>query len=129
MSAWPRGDDRDYGRNQVRGVDDNFWTAMASTAVGFSTEPNQARFKTLNGDREFIKNPDAGDFRYVGYRGALKIDDQKRDSYIIEKISDDGKQAISKDERAKYPIVDVKSNQGAVEINEEIIDIGLSNAK
>lgn len=129
MSAWPRGEDRDYGRNIVRGVDDNFWTSMASTAVGFSTEPNQAKFKAINGDKEFVKNPDAAEFRYAQYRGALKADSEKRDSYIITKLSEDGKQAISTGERAKYPIIEVKTTNNGVEIIDEIVDIGLTTGK
>lgn len=127
MSAWPRGEDRDYGRNLVRGVDDNFWTSMASTSIGFSTEPNSDRFRALNGDKEFIKNPDAGDFRFKLYRGGLKAEGEKRDSYIIEKIESEGKQAVAKG--GKYPIVEVKTPQGAVEIIEEVVDIGVSTAK
>ena len=127
MSAWPRGEDRDYGRNLVRGVDDNFWTSMASTMVGYSTEPNKDRFKTLNGDKEFVKNPEAGEFRYALYRNGLKADGEKRDSYIIEKIENDGKLAVSKG--GKFPIIETKTIQGAVEINEEVVDIGISSAK
>jgi hypothetical protein len=53
MAAWPRGEDRDAAKNQARGVDDNFWTSMASTMSGFSTEPSKKRFEAINGtDRE-----------------------------------------------------------------------------
>ena len=127
MNVWPRGEDRDYGRNQVRGVDDNFWTSMASTAVGYSTEPNKDRFRALNGDKEFVKNPDAGEFRYVQYRTGLKAEGEKRDSYIINKIENDGKQAVSKG--GKFPIVEIKTSQGGMEIVEEIVNIGLSDSK
>jgi hypothetical protein len=127
MSAWPRGDDRDIAGNQVRGVDDNFWTSMASTLVGYSTEPSKDNFKRLNGDTEFVKNPDAPEFRYVQYRGSFKGEGEKRDSFIIEKIENDGKLAASKS--AKFPIVEAKTSQGGIEIVEEVVDIGLTSAK
>lgn len=130
MSAWPRGEDRDAARNQARGVDDNFWTSMASTMAGFSAEPNKKRFQAINGmDKEFIANPDASsaNFRIDKYRGPLTGDGEKRDSYIIEKI--EGNQAIAKGDKAKYPIVEVKTSQGGVEITEEVVDIGLSASK
>lgn len=129
MAAWPRGEDRDAAKNQARGVDDNFWTSMASTMSGFSTEPSKKRFEAVNGaDKEFIKNTDpAADFRIEKYRGALKAENEKRDSYIIEKI--DGNQAIAKGDKAKYPIVEVKTSQGGIEITEEVVDIGLAASK
>lgn len=127
MSAWARGDDRDAAGNQVRGVDDNFWTLMASTLVGYSTEPGKENFKRINGDKEFIRNPDAGEFRYVQYRGNLKAEGEKRTSFIIEKIENDGKLAVSKG--GKFPIVEVKTTQGGVEIIEEVVDIGVSSQK
>jgi hypothetical protein len=130
MSAWPRGEDRDAARNQSRGVDDNFWTSMASTMAGFSTEPDSKRFKAVNGaDKEYVANPDASgaNFRIEKYRNGLNDENEKRDSFIIGKI--DGNQAISKNEKAKYPIVDVKTRQGDLEITEEIVDIGLSSNK
>jgi hypothetical protein len=127
MSSWPRGDDRDFAGNQVRGVDDNFWTSMASTLVGYSTEPSKDNFKRLNGDAEFVKNPDAPEFRYALYRGSLKVEGEKRDSFIIEKIENDGKLAVSKG--AKFPIVEAKTSQGGIEIVEEVVDIGLTSAK
>lgn len=131
MAAWPRGDERDAAKNQARGVDDGFWASMASAAAGFSTEPNQKNFKALNGDKEFIKNPEAGkeSFRIESYRGQFKAENEKRDSYIIGKISEDGKTAISANEKAKFPIVDAKTTGNGVEISESVVDIGLASAK
>ncbi len=127
MSAWPRGEDHDVAGNQVRGVDDNFWTSMASALNGYSTEPSKDNFKRLNGDKEFVKNPDASEFRYAQYRGSLKLEGEKRDSFIIEKIENEGKLAVSKG--GKFPIVEAKTNQGGVEIIEEVVDIGVSSQK
>jgi hypothetical protein len=130
MSGWARGDEKDAARNQARGVDDGFWAGMASSMAGFSAEPNPARFKAVNGDKEFVANPDqTAVFRADKYRGALKADNEKRDSYIIVKLSDDGKQAMSKDDKGKYPIIESKTVNGAVEITEENVNIGLSESK
>ncbi len=130
MSSWPRGDDRDAAKNQARGVDDNFWTGIASGVAGFSVEPSQRRFTEHNAGKEFTANADApGGFRSDKYRGALKGPNEKVESFIIEKISDDGKQAIALGEKAKYPIVEVKTNQAGVETSEMVVDIGLTADK
>ena len=131
MSAWPRGDDRDAAKNQARGVDDNMWTSMASGVTGFSTEPNPKRFAALNQGKEFVRNPDLGkdSFRIDAYRGALKGDNEKLNSYIITSVSPDGKQALTKDAKSKYPIVEVKTSSNGIEITEEAVDIGLTAAK
>jgi hypothetical protein len=130
MSAWPRGEDKDAARNQARGVDDGFWVGMASASAGFSAEPNPARFRAINGDKEYVPNPDpAAAFRIEKYRGPLKAENEKRDSYIIVKLSDDGKQAMSKDEKGKFPITESKTVNGGVEIIEENVNIGLPESK
>ena len=130
MSTWARGEDKDVARNQARGVDDGFWAGIASSMAGFSTEPNAARFRAINGDKEYVPNPDSSaTFRADKYRGPLKADNEKRDSYIIVRLSDDGKQAFSKDEKGKYPITESKTVNGGVEITEENVNIGLSENK
>ena len=130
MSAWARGEDKDAARNQARGVDDGFWAGMASSLAGFSTEPNAARFRAINGDKEYVPNPDpAAASRADKYRGPLKADNEKRDSYIIVKLSDDGKQAFSKDDKGKFQITESKTVNGVVEITEENVNIGLSESK
>lgn len=130
MSSWGRGEDKDAARNQARGVDDGFWAGMASSMAGFSAEPNVARFRAINGDKEYVPNPDsAASFRADKYRGPLKAENEKRDSYVIVKLSDDGKQAFSKDEKGKYPITESKTVNGGVEITEENVNIGLSESK
>ncbi len=128
MGAWARGDDRDAKGGQARGVDDNFWTNMASTAVGFSVEPDKKHFDVVNQGKEFVSNPDAQvSFRSQKYQGKFPTDADKRDSYIIEKI--DGTQAIAKGGDTKYPIVEQKAPQAGGDIIEDVVDIGLFSPK
>lgn len=112
-----------------RGVDDSFWTSMASTAVGFSVEPDKKHFLDVNQGKEYVANPDASvNSRSQKYHGKYTGDNEKRDSYIIDKI--DGTQAITKGGDVKYPIIDQKVPQTTGgEINEEVVDIGLFSPK
>jgi hypothetical protein len=128
MSAWARGDDKDAARNQARGVDDNAWTNMAGGMAGFSVEPDAKRFKQLNGDAEH-KKIDGAESRIEKYRGQFKADGEKRDTYVIDKISEDGKQAISKGDKVKWPLVEVKTTSNGMEITEEVVNIGLLDSK
>jgi hypothetical protein len=125
MTVWPQGDDKDYAGNQKRGVDDNFWTSMASSAAGHTVEPDVAQFKRMNGDAEFtdVKEVDPqAEWRYVKYRGEFKdtANHERTKTFVIEKISEDGKQAISVGGKKTYPLVEVKSGDMA----DEVVDLG-----
>lgn len=129
MGAWARGDDRDAKGAQARGVNDNFWTNLSSTAVGFSVEPDKKQFGEVNQGKEYVSNPDASiNFRHQKYRGKFVGDNEKRDTFIIDKI--EGTQAVSKVGDMKYPIVEQKTPQpGGTEIVDEVVDIGLFSPK
>ena len=124
IGGWVRSDERDAKGAQAIGVDDGFWTSIAGTASGFVVEPDKDHFTALNPNKEFVKNPDAAaDFRYAKYRGPFKAENEKRDAYIIDKI--DGTQAIAKGDKARYSIVEQKTQTPGGEVVEEVVDIGL----
>ena len=123
MMFWPNGDERDRDGNRKRGVDDTFFTSMASWASGFSVEPDSAQFKRMNGEATFT--PMSGtEWRYTKYRGEFKdvANHERAKTFVIQKISDDGKQAIAADGKKTYPIVEVKNGDST----DEVVELGFS---
>ncbi len=125
LAAWPIGEERDARGDRKRGADDTFFTSIASTVAGFSVEPDQAQFKRMNGEAEFadMKNHDTqAEWRYVKYRGEFKdvAAQERAKTFQIDKISDDGKSAISVGAKKTYPVVEVKTG----EIVDEVVDLG-----
>lgn len=124
LSVWPN-EGRDAAGNTLRGVDDGFWSGMASMAAGFSIEPNKERFRTTHGDKEWtdIKTVDSqADWRIAKYRGAFPKEGERLKTFIIEKVSEDGKKATAAGK--EYSIIEVKSGQAGAEITEEKVDLG-----
>jgi len=114
MSMWPNGADNTrsngamWGATETRrGVQDNMWTGMASGMAGFSVEPNKDTFAKLHDGGTFndIRNVDGqAQWRIEQYRGSLKGPNERRDSFIIDSVSDDGTTAYTKDRKQSYPV-------------------------
>ncbi len=125
MSAWPIGEERDSRGDMKRGVDDTFFTSLASSVSGFSVEPDPAQFRRMNGEADFqdLKDVDLqAEWRYLKYRGEFKdVNAQERaKTFLIRKISDDGSKAISEGDKKTYAIVEVKTG----EISDFVVDLG-----
>jgi hypothetical protein len=114
MSMWPNGGDHTkatgaaWGATETRrGVQDNLWTSFAQMAAGFSVEPNKDNFAKLHdaGDFKDINNVDSqAVWRINQYRGSLKGPNERRDSYIIDSVSDDGQTAYTAGRKLSYPV-------------------------
>ena len=124
LSVWPN-EGRDAAGNILRGVDDGFWSGIASTAAGFSVEPSKERFMATHGDKEWtdIKTVDSqAEWRITKYRGDFKKEGERLKTFIIEKVSEDGKKASATGR--EYSIIEVKGGQAGAEITEEKVDLG-----
>lgn len=103
----------DPGGNALRGVDDNMWTGIAGSIAGFAVEPDAEKWRKNNPGAEYhdiaAKDPQAK-WRYVQYDAGLKGD--RVDSFVITKVSDDGKKATSKAGSKEY---DIKANPDGTE--------------
>ena len=131
LTNWSQ-EGKDASGNTLRGVEDGFWSGMAAKLAGFSIEPDPAKFKAVNpeGTWEDMKSSDPqAEFRISKYRGALTGPNEKRDSFVITKYSDDGKTASALEGKVVYNVVEIKSAQGGVEINEEKVDIATATVK
>jgi hypothetical protein len=110
-----------------RGVDDSGWSRIAGSAAGFTVEPDAAKAKKNNPDGEFVEmktqDPQAV-WRYVAYRGGTNVSvNDKRDTFIIEKVDETGKKATPLKGGKEYQIKEIKDG----EIAKENVDIGLSD--
>jgi hypothetical protein len=74
IMSWPNADRTYYNNAQAFGMDDNGWTNLAGSLVGFSIEPNKALFDKNHGGEQYIPITQAfpeeiNDFRIEQYRG------------------------------------------------------------
>ncbi len=134
MSLWPSpaGTDKSsWGRTETRrGVLDNGWTSMAGGMAGFSVEPNFKKFKAIHQDGEFkdIKDVDPqAEWRIDRYRAKMEEKNERRDSFVIVKVSPDGKKAYTKANK-EYNIITRPAGAGT-DLQEEVVDIGTSDSK
>jgi len=128
LSMVPRGDERDAAGAQARGADDGMFSSLAAGIAGFSVEPDDRRHKQLHGG-DSVHTPMQGqglEWRFKKFRGEFAGEGERIDTFIIEKIADEGKTAVSKGEKRRYPIIEGPKNG---DVSEEIVDLGLAGAK
>lgn len=120
--AWtPRPNEVDAGKYVLRGADDNIWTGMAGGIAGFHVEPNKSKWEKANpGGSEYrdikAKDPQAV-WRFTAYQSGLTAPNERLNSFVIEKLSEDGKTATAKAGGKTYPLVEKKtSSEGGPEI-------------
>ena len=96
----------------ARGLDDNAWTNMAGGMAGFTVEPDAKKWKRNHNGEEYhdIKDRDAqAVWRIDQFRNSMEPE-ERRKSFLIDKVEDDGKTAIPASGKDKYPVrEDVKS--------------------
>ena len=90
------------------GTPDKLWSGLATGLAGFSVEPNETVFRSTGNAGEYkdIKNVDPqAVWRYKEFLGTAKDADARMQSFIIDRVSDDGQKAISKG-GVEYPLVE-----------------------
>lgn len=54
VSLWPKEQEYHYNGDRAWGMDDNVWTQMTESVIGFSVEPDAEKFRKLHPDREHL---------------------------------------------------------------------------
>lgn len=120
--------DRDYVGTTERGADatvrvadDTIWTPMAGNIAGFNVEPDKTAWSKAGnvGEYKDIKQfkDNQADWRYQKYLDGINTPGERLESFVVVKLSDDGKKAISKVGGKEYPLVEKTSKQeGGAEI-------------
>ena len=102
--------EKDHGGNILRGTNDNTWTNMAASIAGHAVEPDFEKWKKAgNTDPtafiDISKVDSQAQWRFRAYRENLNGENERIESFVIVKVSDDGNKATAKKGGKEYPIV------------------------
>jgi hypothetical protein len=111
LANWPQEGMKDVAGNTVRGSNDGVWSMVAETITGYDGD-----LKSLDTQAEW---------RAANYRGEFKELGARRDSFVIEKISEDGKSAISLGGLKTYPLRQDEQIVGSQKITRDVVDTGI----
>lgn len=123
--------EKDAAGNVLRGLDDNGWTNMASGSpwVGFSVDPDKARFTRNHENGEWIDIAAEKDrqakWRRDEYLGGKATKQGERlDHFVVTEVSEDGKAKTKGGQtfNVTETKVEMQDNKGA--INEKHLDLG-----
>ncbi len=129
MALWPRAKDMGQDSNTFwnatetrKGVEDSFYTSWAGGMAGFTVEPNVKRYKAIHPDNTYVDytsvDPQAS-WRINEWNNKLDGPHERLDSFVITSVSEEGKQAFTKDKKQSYPIRERTQN----DIKEQYVDL------